>query len=261
MQRFGEEAAFVSAGGYHHHIGLNTWQSQGRLAAAAGHDRPLPHRDPLPDPARARRRAAPRCARPASRSTAPPTTASARRSTSATPTRTGSSSTGTARRRSGRATRATGGRRDVHRAARPRRPARRARRLDSAPRAAVAQLARASACHAEGRGFESHQPLPIAEPESGLGPVSGRDPLVTQTPQPSTIARTRATLSPSSRAIPAQRLGVELDRLASEVAAAPAACACESAGRRSMSADVVSSKAATPAARRLRGAVSPTRLA
>ena len=27
------------------------------------------------------------------------------------------------------------------------------------PRAAVAQLARASACHAEGRGFESHQPL------------------------------------------------------------------------------------------------------
>ena len=29
QQRFGEEAAFVSAGGYHHHIGLNTWQSQG----------------------------------------------------------------------------------------------------------------------------------------------------------------------------------------------------------------------------------------
>ena len=28
-------------------------------------------------------------------------------------------------------------------------------------RAAVAQLARASACHAEGRGFESHQPLPV----------------------------------------------------------------------------------------------------
>ena len=24
-QRYGEEAAFVSAGGYHHHIGLNTW--------------------------------------------------------------------------------------------------------------------------------------------------------------------------------------------------------------------------------------------
>src|SRR5438067_6817622 len=28
-QRFGTEAAFVSAGGYHHHIGLNTWQSAG----------------------------------------------------------------------------------------------------------------------------------------------------------------------------------------------------------------------------------------
>src|SRR5262249_11470313 len=28
--RYGSEAAFVSAGGYHHHIGLNTWQSQGR---------------------------------------------------------------------------------------------------------------------------------------------------------------------------------------------------------------------------------------
>jgi catechol 2,3-dioxygenase len=28
-QRFGREAAFISAGGYHHHIGLNTWESQG----------------------------------------------------------------------------------------------------------------------------------------------------------------------------------------------------------------------------------------
>jgi catechol 2,3-dioxygenase len=27
--RMGAEAAFVSAGGYHHHIGLNTWQSRG----------------------------------------------------------------------------------------------------------------------------------------------------------------------------------------------------------------------------------------
>src|SRR6266581_874306 len=25
---FGDEAAFVSAGGYHHHIGLNTWESR-----------------------------------------------------------------------------------------------------------------------------------------------------------------------------------------------------------------------------------------
>lgn len=29
MQRYGAEAAFVSAGGYHHHIGLNTWESLG----------------------------------------------------------------------------------------------------------------------------------------------------------------------------------------------------------------------------------------
>jgi catechol 2,3-dioxygenase len=28
-QRLGDEAAFLSAGGYHHHIGLNTWESQG----------------------------------------------------------------------------------------------------------------------------------------------------------------------------------------------------------------------------------------
>jgi catechol 2,3-dioxygenase len=29
QQRFGSEAAFISAGGYHHHIGLNTWYSKG----------------------------------------------------------------------------------------------------------------------------------------------------------------------------------------------------------------------------------------
>src|SRR5947209_1356275 len=29
MQRMGTQAAFVSAGGYHHHIGLNTWESLG----------------------------------------------------------------------------------------------------------------------------------------------------------------------------------------------------------------------------------------
>ena len=28
MQRMGAEAAFVSAGGYHHHVGLNTWDSR-----------------------------------------------------------------------------------------------------------------------------------------------------------------------------------------------------------------------------------------
>lgn len=29
VQRFGRQAAFIAAGGYHHHIGLNTWESQG----------------------------------------------------------------------------------------------------------------------------------------------------------------------------------------------------------------------------------------
>ncbi len=29
MQRMGSQAAFISAGGYHHHIGLNTWESLG----------------------------------------------------------------------------------------------------------------------------------------------------------------------------------------------------------------------------------------
>lgn len=28
-QRYGTQAAFVSAGGYHHHLGLNTWESRG----------------------------------------------------------------------------------------------------------------------------------------------------------------------------------------------------------------------------------------
>src|SRR5450432_3970911 len=28
-QRYGAQAAFISAGGYHHHIGLNTWESRG----------------------------------------------------------------------------------------------------------------------------------------------------------------------------------------------------------------------------------------
>ena len=29
QERMGDEAAFISAGGYHHHIGLNTWSSAG----------------------------------------------------------------------------------------------------------------------------------------------------------------------------------------------------------------------------------------
>lgn len=36
MQRYGEQAAFISAGGYHHHIGLNTWESRGGSPPAPG---------------------------------------------------------------------------------------------------------------------------------------------------------------------------------------------------------------------------------
>ena len=35
-QRYGSQAAFVCAGGYHHHIGLNTWQSRGGSPPAPG---------------------------------------------------------------------------------------------------------------------------------------------------------------------------------------------------------------------------------
>jgi|ERR1041385_1912554 catechol 2,3-dioxygenase len=35
-QRYGAQAAFLSAGGYHHHIGLNTWESQGGSAPPPG---------------------------------------------------------------------------------------------------------------------------------------------------------------------------------------------------------------------------------
>ena len=35
-QRYGSGAAFVSAGGYHHHIGLNTWESSGGSPPPAG---------------------------------------------------------------------------------------------------------------------------------------------------------------------------------------------------------------------------------
>jgi catechol 2,3-dioxygenase len=35
-QRMGREVAFLSAGGYHHHIGLNTWESAGGRPPAPG---------------------------------------------------------------------------------------------------------------------------------------------------------------------------------------------------------------------------------
>ncbi len=36
-QRYGAQAAFLSAGGYHHHIGLNTWESLGATPPPPGH--------------------------------------------------------------------------------------------------------------------------------------------------------------------------------------------------------------------------------
>ncbi len=35
--RMGDQAAFISAGGYHHHIGLNTWESKGGTPPPPGH--------------------------------------------------------------------------------------------------------------------------------------------------------------------------------------------------------------------------------
>lgn len=36
MSHYGRQAAFLGAGGYHHHIGLNTWQSEGGSPPPAG---------------------------------------------------------------------------------------------------------------------------------------------------------------------------------------------------------------------------------
>ncbi len=37
MQRHGADTAFLSAGGYHHHLALNTWESRGATPAPPGH--------------------------------------------------------------------------------------------------------------------------------------------------------------------------------------------------------------------------------
>jgi len=37
QQKFGDQAAFLSAGGYHHHLGLNTWESRGGTPPPKGH--------------------------------------------------------------------------------------------------------------------------------------------------------------------------------------------------------------------------------
>src|ERR1700735_972658 len=49
-QRIGQQAAFISAGGYHHHIGLNTWESRGGSAPGRGNTRLFP--SPRASPAR-----------------------------------------------------------------------------------------------------------------------------------------------------------------------------------------------------------------
>ena len=71
-QRMGTEAVFLSAGGYHHHIGLNTWESR-----AARRRRPeRPGSTTSRSSTRARLRWPPSCADcapRASRSTGPPT--------------------------------------------------------------------------------------------------------------------------------------------------------------------------------------------
>ena len=99
MQRYGDEAAFLSAGGYHHHIGLNTWESEGGSRRRPGRPGSSTSRSAI-RPGR-RWPSARRLVDAGVALTAPPTTASARRSTCATPTRTASSCTATARGRSG----------------------------------------------------------------------------------------------------------------------------------------------------------------
>jgi catechol 2,3-dioxygenase len=53
MARYGHRASFVSAGGYHHHIGFNSWESAGApppprgAAGLAAFEIVLPHRDAL----------------------------------------------------------------------------------------------------------------------------------------------------------------------------------------------------------------------
>ena len=81
-------------------------------------------------------------------------------------------------------------RRPVHAPFTPRRaPA----RLNSRPRAAVAQLARASACHAEGRGFESLQPLFRESPARGrVGFGLGRRNKIEPSPHIAVIPGTNA---------------------------------------------------------------------
>ena len=97
--RIGDQLGFLAAGGYHHHVGLNTFESRAPARAAGLYHAAIRY----PTPRGARARAAPR-ARP--RPPGQPRLRPRRdggRLPRPTPTATGSSSTGTARSRSGRA--------------------------------------------------------------------------------------------------------------------------------------------------------------
>jgi catechol 2,3-dioxygenase len=55
VMRLGDSAAFISAGGYHHHIGLNTWHSRGGTPPPPHHTGPVSLRDSLSDAPRSGR--------------------------------------------------------------------------------------------------------------------------------------------------------------------------------------------------------------
>ncbi|MET4512406.1 hypothetical protein ABIB81_001716 [Bradyrhizobium sp. I1.7.5] len=101
MQRMGSGAAFISAGGYHHHIGLNTWESKGGSPPPPGTTGLFHTAILYPTRPHWRMRCI-ACCRPALRSMARATTASARRCICAIPTRTAWSCIGTSRKTNGR---------------------------------------------------------------------------------------------------------------------------------------------------------------
>lgn len=53
-QRYGAGAAFLAAGNYHHHIGLNTWESAGGTPPTQRAHRTLSHRVFVSEPRSAR---------------------------------------------------------------------------------------------------------------------------------------------------------------------------------------------------------------
>ena len=95
---------FLSAGGYHHHLGFNTWKSAGGAAAARRRRRAAPRRAALPDARRRSPTPCGACRRSTGRCVSSPTTARTRRSTSPIPTATTSSSCWDRPPSSGRAT-------------------------------------------------------------------------------------------------------------------------------------------------------------